>query len=856
MELSGAGTLGAAPVSPSKGGPARIESGSAPQGELIEMTGKAAAPRPKADAHPPTLAQRGFPRRVRSILEGVLQYASDEMERGLGSMLNETEQHLFKLAEQARSNEVQKQCLEALSEVRMKRADFVPRFVMELEAALARLHDPVTPKAQAFSSLNYSELSLVENVAMDEDIVLNEVAARTEMRNSLTLFLLGQRFGVIAGRPAFDAEHLPIGPTALCRVLREATHCFDLNSEHRQLLFRQFDRLVLQFLSPFFEMVNNYLIKEKVLPHLTFVPVRSKPSAQPTNFAAEPNKAAARAERRAPATVDPAVPASKQPPAPRSETAAAAARQPPANAGGDQHAPRPSGGPAAPLTGWPGQRPEVAPAGDPQDQEMFDVLRQLLAGRRSLLGKLGGSAPAAPKANSFTPRTEDLQSVLGMLQQRSPAPVMLEGKPVTRSVAHLKHDLLAQLRQLAPDGKAPALAEKDADSIDLVGMLFDHILRDVRPNSPAAALLTKLQVPLLRVALDDKGFFTQRQHPARQMLNAIAETGAYWVSDEQADRDLIDKMRMLVDRVASEFSGDNALFESMLGDLSQHMQLQARKAEVAERRHVDAARGKEKLEIARIRAAEAIDEKLRGKRIPKFLHSLLAQAWSDVLSLTMLRQGEDSDAFRHQLQIVERLIESAVSLRTTGKSLIGPAEVQSLRAEIEQSLTQVGYHSEDAQSVAMRLLASSLDEDESDPASRTELAMRLKSRTRLGQNVESQDSKGDKLIPLDAEEQSALERIKHLPYGTWFEFTINQQGDKSRRRMSWFSPTTGHTLFVNHRGQRIGEYPLVWLARELKRGNVRVIETSSDSMIDRAWSAILGALKTFSGRGESSTSST
>jgi hypothetical protein len=234
---------------------------------------------------------------------------------------------------------------------------------------------------------------------------------------------------------------------------------------------------------------------------------------------------------------------------------------------------------------------------------------------------------------------------------------------------------------------------------------------------------------------------------------------------------------------------------------------------------------------------------------------LLAQAWSDVLSLTMLRQGEDSDAFRHQLQIVERLIESAVSLRTTGKALIAPAEVQSLRAEIEQSLTQVGYHSEDAQSVAMRLLASSLDEDESDPASRTELAMRLKSRSRLGANLEHHGPEGDHQPPLDAEEQAALERIKHLPFGTWFEFTINQQGDKARRRMSWFSPTTGHTLFVNHRGQRIGEYALGWLAREMKRGNVRVVEASSESMIDRAWGAILGALKSFSGRGEASPSS-
>jgi len=817
------------------------------------MNGKATAPRPQSGAHPPSLAQRGFPRRVRALLEGILQYASSEMERGLPSMLAETEQHLFKLAEQARSNEVQKQCLEALGEIRIKRPDFLPRFMVELEASLARFQDPYIPKSQAFSNINYAELSLVENVAMDEDVVLKEVAARNEMRNSLTLFLLGQRFGVLAGRPAFDSEQLPIGPHALCLVLREASRCFDLNSEHRQLLIRQFDRLVLQFLTPFYELVNSYLIKEKVLPGLTFVPVRGKPVAQTPRDSGESVKASKRGSGKPAATVDPAtlqgrdaVAASADGPAAVPATSANAMS---AALSALQQAQ--AGAPGDPFTGWPGQRPGPGAAtSTPQDTEMFDVLRQLLAGRRSLLGKLGGAAQSAPRPNSFTPETKDLQTVLGMLQKRQPAPVMVDGKPALRSVGHLKQDLLAQLRQLSPEGKAPQLSEKDADSIDLVGMLFDHILRDVKPNSPAAALLTKLQVPLLRVALDDKGFFTQQTHPARQMLNAIAETGAYWVSDEQSDRDLIDKMRMLVDRVAGEFSGDNALFESMLGDLSQHMQLQARKAEVAERRHVEAARGKEKLELARLQAAEAIDAKLKSKRIPRFLHSLLAQAWSDVLSLTLLRQGEDSDAYRHQLKVVERLIESAVSLRSTGKALIAPTEVQALRAEIEQSLTQVGYHSDDAQSVATRLLATSVDEDESDPASRTELAMRLKQRARLGQGLDSAEAGGDKLQALNQEELATLQRIKLLPFGTWFEFTVNQQGDKVRRRMSWFSPSTGHTLFVNHRGQRVGEYTLQWLARELHRGNITLVEAQSESLIDRAWQAIVGALKSFGGRGD------
>ena len=478
---------------------------------------------------------------------------------------------------------------------------------------------------------------------------------------------------------------------------------------------------------------------------------------------------------------------------------------------------------------------------------MFDVLRQLLAGRRSLLGKLGDKA-ATPPGPTHTVSPQQVQQVLGTLQNKPAAPVVVDGKPQPRSVTHLKQDMLAQLRRVTPDGAAPALPEEQGDTVDLVGMLFDHIMKDVRPNSPAAALLTKLQVPLLRVALDDKGFFTRRTHPARQMLNTIAESGQYWSSEDEADRALVEKMHMLVDRVTREFDGDLTLFDGLLGDLSTHMQTQARKAEVAERRHVEAARGKEKLELARLRAAEAIDILLAGKTVPKFLHTLLAQAWADVLALSLLRGGDESPVFRHQLRLAERLIEAAAARRETGASPIAQNEVPALKAEIEEALAQVGYHANDAQAISQRLLSAAHEEEEDDPASRTELAMRLKSRTRLGQNVDTAHG-GDKPVPLGKEEQSCYERIRHLPFGSWFEFVTNQQGEVARRRLSWYSTVTGHCLFVNHRGQRIGEYSLNWLAREMHRGNLRVVQAESESLIDRAWNAIVGALKSFAGRG-------
>ena len=804
------------------------------QGPASFSTGSNAAPRA-------SLGQRAFPRRVRVLLEGVLDFVSDEVDRGIATMLGELEQQLFKLAEQARSNNLQKGFFDALREVKRGRADLAPRFLLGLESALASINDPnksttVPPKERRFS-----ELSLVEDVVMDETVALNEIANRTEIRNSLPLFLLGQRFGVLAGRPAFDTETLPIGPHSLVNILRDAVGCLDLNSEYRLLMYKQFDRSVMQFLAPMYEAVNGYLIRERVLPHLTYVPVRNNPGARP---ATTPPPAGAK-----PAAVKPSREAPPPPSGAAAPSSPAASAAYPAAAPGEPHE---HAGPR-PFTAWPGTPEAATETHARQDTEMFDVLRQLLAGRRSLLGKLGGAkAPSGPTQPVQPASADDVQKMLGVLQAKPVKPLVVDGKPQARSIGHLKQDLLAQLRQVTPAGKAPALEEEHSDTIDLVGMLFDHIMKDLRPSTASANLLGKLQVPLLRVALNDKAFFTRRQHPARQMLNTIAESGMYWSGEDEADRSLVDKMNSLVDRVTQEFSGDMTLFDSLLGDLGQHMQTQVRKAEVAERRHVEAARGKERLELARLRAAEAVDAKLAGKRVPKFLHTLLGQAWTDVLALSLLRGGEQSESFQHQLHLAERLIESAVARRTTGTPLIAPSEAPVLKSEIEEALTQVGYHANDAKDVSGRLLAASGDEEEDDPASRTELAMKLKARVRLGQN--SDDASGaahaaaEKLPPLSEAERACFDQIRRLPFGTWFDFTVNQQGDITRRRMSWFSTVTGHCLFVNHRGQRAGEYTLTWLAREVNRGTVKIVQAEQGSVVDRAWQAIVGALRSFAGK--------
>src|SRR5690606_282898 len=343
----------------------------------------------------------------------------------------------------------------------------------------------------------------------------------------------------------------------------------------------------------------------------------------------------------------------------------------------------------------------------------------------------------------------------------------------------------------------------------------------------------------LRVALKDSGFFVRSRHPARQLLNTVAESAAKWLDDADFDPQFLQPLQHAVNSVVEKYQGDVEVFTASNEQLQTHLQAQVRKAELLEKRHAEAARGKEKLEVAKLRSAEVMAGVIGDQRLPRFTRALLNQAWSDVLTLTLLRQGEESEAWARQLEVTRRIVDSC--------SRDDAPRDPDLVGHIESSLAQVGYHGEEAGVIAQRLTSSRADDDEDDPASRTELAMKLKARTRLGEDTER---KKPQLPPRTPEEQARYEQIKVLPFGTWIEFVTNQQGDVVRRRLSWFSPITGRALFVNQRGQRAGEQSLDSVARALAAGQARIVTAGHARLVDRAWQAAMHALRSFAGLGD------
>nr|MBP7658141.1 DUF1631 domain-containing protein [Pseudoxanthomonas sp.] len=728
-----------------------------------------------------------------------------------------------------RSNHLQAQVFVDLRALQKHRTELVPHYMFGLEAELAGIRTP-RPAAETASALrlDYQTLTLVEDAVMDQEIVLREVARRHEQRGNAQILMLGQRFGVLARAPAYDADTLPLGPHRLCQVLKEAATCLQLSLDAQLVLYRTFDHKVMQNYSEWAGTVNQFLSREGILPGLVYMPRRVRVQ----EAIRHPRDAADGTAR--PLTGWQGAASHWATLTPEQLNAVAGALTGSSTASGAGAAA--TAAPAGEALGTSADKAETP--GDAAGS--FEVLQKLLAIRRGGLQadaqaladaavQPGGHGTLAQGAGA--PRLLPTPDVLDTLRamQAAPLPARTPEQP-RRTVQDLQQAMLAAAR--AQHGPDATLASADSDTFELLDLLYNEIEREVQHDAPAADMLVRLQVPVVQAALRDRNFFLRAQHPARDLLNTVAESGATWLGEEDVDPQLLQKLHHAVETVVETYEGDETVFEDASREVQQHLQAAARKAELAERRQVEAARGKDRLEIAKQRAAETIESAMAEAKPQKFVQALLSQAWADVLTLAQLRNGETSGEWADALQTTLEIVAATTTAQGANAELAG---------KVEKSLVQVGYHEDEAAAIARRL--SSAEEDET--TSRTELTARLKARARLGGQSEVKKKPAQPRTP---EEQECYDYLRTLPFGTWFEFTRNQQGDVQRQRLSWFSPVTGNALFVNQRGQRVGEHSLDTLAHLMAKGQAQVVTEDRGRLIDRAWNATLNALRSLTGR--------
>lgn len=477
---------------------------------------------------------------------------------------------------------------------------------------------------------------------------------------------------------------------------------------------------------------------------------------------------------------------------------------------------------------------------DKSVQEVFSALQELLVHvRGNLTPRPDNNAEARPISS------QDLLRLLSHLQQYVP-----------RVENPDDFDLRAQLEQLigrvsARSGKFRTVGTIDEDVINLISMLFEFILDDRNLPSSLRALIGRLQIPMLKVAVIDKSFFSRGSHPARRLLNEIASAALGWGGRDDSQRDsLYTRIDQIVQRLLHDFVDDPAIFTELLVDFLAFTSDERRRSELLEQRTRDAEEGRALAELARQRVQQALNDRLLGRTLPEVVVRLLQEAWSKVLLLTCLKHGEQSGEWQAGLQAMDDLIWSVEphdepDARQRLLELV-PGLLKSLRdglssAAFDPFATSEFFSQLEALHVQafnhVARPAGDADEVAADRPGDGPTMMAVVEEIVLVAPGEQVVSEPALHLP---ENDEGLMQVDKLRLGSWVEIQEDED-HKLRCKLAAIVEPSGRYVFVNRTGMKVLEKTRMGLAVEFRRGTIRVLDDSL--LFDRALESVLGNLR-------------
>jgi len=455
---------------------------------------------------------------------------------------------------------------------------------------------------------------------------------------------------------------------------------------------------------------------------------------------------------------------------------------------------------------------------------LLGVISDLLASRRA-----GNGVDVQLMHLPVVPSTQ-LVSVLHNLQRDTlaePVSTLTEALEIRET---LHQDLSIKLELGSGEHRVKRLDEPDQDILDVITMLFDFILDDANLPDPMKALLSRLQIPMVKVAMLDKNFFSHKTHPARRLLNNLARAVVGWVDDgDRTPQSLYGRVEAVVTRVLTDFVDDVTLFDVLDKEFTSIQEREGRSAQVAEERMTQVTRGQEHLRVARRRVEEVIKECLGDlEGLPEPATELLNEPWRDVLLLAYLREGEESETWCQAVEVAHRLVWSVTPKVEQQDRQELLKVIPDLLRRMREGLANISYDQHKAATLFKELQACHIGA----------LRGKLPEQAPITRPVLHEIEEERRPAPM---QDSFYHQARGLAVGQWLEW--EQDGRRLRGKLAWKSDITGSQVFVNRKGLKNAEMTVDSLAGLLREGKASVLEDAAAPLMDRALHAMLDVLR-------------
>ncbi|HTY98284.1 MAG TPA: DUF1631 family protein, partial [Rhodocyclaceae bacterium] len=403
----------------------------------------------------------------------------------------------------------------------------------------------------------------------------------------------------------------------------------------------------------------------------------------------------------------------------------------------------------------------------------------------------------------------------------------------------------------------------EAITIDIVATLFDLIFDDGKVPAAVKGLVSRLQIPVLKVAMLDRRFFADRSHPARRFLDSISGIAVRWGNTVNEGDPFYVKLSELVERIQETFDKDSDVFGSAIAELSAFVnEREAMEAdttsvvaEIAQRQEEDLKAQHERQAAARQAADDALAP-LFAMAVPRPIEQFLRGQWRAVLQNAALAGGRGGEPFQAAERIAGELVWSVAPKNSPDDRKRLVTMLPKLLPALHQGLDRIGTPKEARQPlldalVALHSAAIRADvqgqnavpdlAEPTPPTAAAPVELQVTHSVENGISIEQVSlPETEEAAEASSQDKSFLRRVKHLVRGDWIDF-VEDDGQSRRERLTWISPYRSIYIFSNHATKAAISITPEALAHRLQMGTALLVEREAP-MFERALDGAIKAL--------------
>lgn len=505
----------------------------------------------------------------------------------------------------------------------------------------------------------------------------------------------------------------------------------------------------------------------------------------------------------------------------------------------------------------------------------FDENDQLLVQLQSLLQQ---SELIAPVADTESVELNDLVSLVSSLQGE-----WVEKKTNEQSLLGLIQG------KLQSRGNA-GLGARNQSVVHVLDQLFDSIRNEPSISDGLGQELRKLEMPMLRIALEDGSFFSKEKHPARQLLNQITEASIGYSDGVDFSSDPVGKA---ITNVANILNKSESLDRDTLGKLLVNfmglVEKERRGSSAREQRIVEEVAAQEKVRQARKMVDTTLAERMQGKCLPQLFVSFAEEAWCKVMFLSYLRIEKSPEDWESSVKLLDQLLEQAAKEEVTKTEIeplialirnqlevisFDPYELGCLIGGLEQffypeegqepsiaetpatevkeekivDLNELPVENENAEKVTAQLQSETTSAVKSSSSQPDRVKARPPVSEALMKEVTVETLKAD--IPGSPEKEDVQDEpvedefikiASALGRGSWVDF-MDREPPNRRCKVAGIISPPGKYIFVNRQGSKVVEMSQNAVAAGIKDNKLVVVE--SVRMFDKALEQVIKGIRT------------